>query len=97
MRLIYDREARTELAEAYRFYEASRAGLGSAFLGEIERAVTKVLEWPLRWRKISGRFRRALITRFPYGIIYSVEENEISVVAFMHLHRKPGYWKSRGR
>ena len=96
MRVIYDGAARIELAQAYSYYEAARQGLGKAFLDEIEEAMTNVTQRPLRWRRTAGRFRRALVNRFPYGIIYSVEADEIFVIAFMHLHQKPGYWKSRG-
>ncbi|HAK44654.1 MAG TPA: hypothetical protein DCO79_01865 [Spirochaeta sp.] len=32
---------------------------------------------------------------FPYGIIYSYSTEEIIIIAVMHLHRKPDYWKSR--
>jgi len=52
-------------------------------------------EGPLRWRKIKGRFRRSLIERFPYGIIYSAENDGIFIAAVMHLKRKPDYWKKR--
>jgi len=95
MRLIYDPEARVELVDVYRYYEGCKSGLGAAFLDEIERIVTNIQERPLRWRKITGRFRRALVNRFPYGIIYAVRGDEIYVIAVMHLHRKPGYWKVR--
>jgi len=47
------------------------------------------------WRKISGHFRRCLIDRFPYGIIYVVDEREIFIAAVMHLKRKPEYWKKQ--
>jgi hypothetical protein len=35
------------------------------------------------------------VSRFPYGIIYSDEEGQITIFAVMNLKRKPGYWKSR--
>ncbi len=31
----------------------------------------------------------------PVGILYDVTEEEIRIVAVMHLHRRPGYWKKR--
>jgi hypothetical protein len=46
---------------------------------------------------LKGLFRRYLLQRFPYGLIYAVEGQTIFVVAVMHLKRKPGYWVSRGR
>jgi plasmid stabilization system protein ParE len=95
MGVTYKAEARLELVEAARYYEASRPGLGRAFLGEVEMALEDLLKQPLRWRKIGGRFRRCLVRRFPYGIIYTTEGHDVLIFAFMHLHRKPGYWKSR--
>jgi plasmid stabilization system protein ParE len=43
----------------------------------------------------SKRFRRCLIHRFPYGLIYVLKGNKITIVAVMHLARKPGYWHRR--
>lgn len=39
--------------------------------------------------------RRALVSRFPYGIIYSEGKGELFIVAVMHLHRDPDYLKDR--
>ncbi len=33
--------------------------------------------------------------RLRYGIIYRFIDNQTQIIAIMHLHRKPGYWKSR--
>lgn len=95
MALTYAAEARIELLEAAAYYEACRLGLGRAFLAEVEVTIEKLARSPLRWRKIGGRFRRCLLARFPYGVIYAVESEDIFIAAFMHLKRKPGYWKKR--
>ena len=47
------------------------------------------------WRKVKGRFRRYLVQRFPYGLIYVVQEDVIYIAAVMHLKRKPDYWVGR--
>jgi len=39
--------------------------------------------------------RRRLIRRFPFGILYRIEPEEIVIVAVAHLLRKPGYWRKR--
>jgi hypothetical protein len=33
--------------------------------------------------------------KFPFGIIYQIIEKQIVVIAVMHLHKKPDYWKKR--
>jgi hypothetical protein len=36
-----------------------------------------------------------LVPKFPYGLLYRIEPARIYIVAVMHLHRRPGYWRSR--
>jgi plasmid stabilization system protein ParE len=94
-RLIYDPLAKLEIKEAAAFYENYRQGLGRAFLETIEKAIQRVRENPLQNRRIAGRFRRRLVNRFPYGVIYSIEVDHVFIVAVMHLKREPNYWKQR--
>jgi len=93
--LIYDPLAKLEIKEAAAYYESCREGLGKAFLETIEKDIQKLAANPLHYRKIRGGFRRCLMDRFPYGIIYSVEENYIFVAAVMQLSRRPDYWRQR--
>ena len=93
--LIYAPEAKLEIKEAAKYYEGCKEGLGQAFLLELESSIHNLCESPLRWRKISGQFRRCLLRRFPYGVIYVVDDDEVFIAAAMHLKRKPGYWKKR--
>lgn len=95
VKLVYAVEAREEIVETARYYENCKSGLGRAFLEELESAVQVIQENPLRWRRIKGVFRRYLLRKFPYGIIYSFEEEEIFVAAVMHQRRRPGYWIGR--
>ncbi len=39
--------------------------------------------------------RRCQTKRFPFGVLYSEEAKGIFVLAVMHLHRDPDYWKHR--
>jgi toxin ParE1/3/4 len=93
--LICDPAAKLEIREAAAYYEECRPGLGQAFLEAVEAAVTYLTQNPLHCRRIGGRFRRCLVTRFPYGVIYAVERDLIYIVAIMHLKRRPDYWKTR--
>lgn len=94
-KITYAPEAKLEIKDAAAYYENCKVGLGQAFLEAVESAITSISLHPLMWRKISGDFRRCLINRFPYGIIYLATEEEIFIAAVMHLKRKPDYWKKR--
>ncbi len=41
--------------------------------------------------------RQRLVLGFPFTVLYSRHEGRIFIVAVMHQHRKPGYWKERLR
>ena len=97
MKLLFDPEALLEAQNAAMFYEESQPGLGKAFLASVEAAAAEIARRPTMWRPFKGRFRRYLIQRFPYGLIYSIDGNTIYVAATMHLKRKPGYWTARAR
>jgi hypothetical protein len=55
------------------------------------------LKFPKAGSLLTNDVRRCRTNKFPYGIVYMLEDNEhtIIIVAVMHLHREPGYWKDR--
>ena len=84
-----------EVREGYRWYESKSVGLGEDFLNELESAYKIILELPDTWPIISNSFRRYLLKRFPYGVIYKTSKDRIFIVAVMHLSREPYYWRKR--
>ena len=95
MRYSFHIEAEKELNQAVDYYEECKPGLGVDFASEVNSAIQNILDFPDAWAKISLNVRRCLTHRFPYGIIYSKENDEFFIIAVMHLHREPGYWKNR--
>ena len=87
--------AQAELDEAIKYYNSERSGLGDEFLTEVLGSLERIAEHPKAWHRYSRRTRRCQTRRFPYGIVYQAAAKSILVVAIAHLHRKPGYWKSR--
>jgi len=88
-------DARMEYREGALFYETSHPGLGAAFTLEIEATIKRALQSPMGWPVIEQDVRRCLSHTFPFGILYTIEQNSILIVAVMHLRRRPGYWQER--
>jgi len=61
----------------------------------LESSYQAIIEFPQTWPKFQKSFRRFLLSRFPFSVIYREQENEIYVVAVMHNSRRPGYWLKR--
>jgi plasmid stabilization system protein ParE len=95
MRLSFSELARDELAEAKRYYNQQQSGLGAQFQKEAEIAAKRILEHPLAWQFESSPFRRFLLDRFPYKMLYVIEGDNIFVIAVSHQHRHPDYWVDR--
>jgi len=88
-------EARKEFFRAADYYEEQVVGLGETFVNEVEKVFDVIEQYPSSGTKITPTERRFLVSRFPFGIIYSVEDDLIKIFAVMNLRQKPGYWKSR--
>ncbi|MBI4027278.1 MAG: type II toxin-antitoxin system RelE/ParE family toxin [Verrucomicrobia bacterium] len=93
--MVLDPAAKAELREAASYYERCRDDLGGEFLDAIELAFAQIRRHPTLWRLVKGRFRRYLVHRFPYAVIYAVEGDTLFVAAIMHNKRKPDYWIER--
>ena len=87
--------AEQELNDAASYYHASRPGLGQAFLDEVERAVTQILEYPEAAPLVNRTVRKKLVRRFPYSVMYSISAADIRILAIAHQQRRPFYWRGR--
>ena len=89
--------ASEEFTEAVRWYESRRPGLGA----ELYDAVKATIESIERQPEIGAtayedpKSRRVLVARFPYHVVYRLEDDEILILAIVHMKRRPGFWKHR--
>jgi hypothetical protein len=95
MTFSFHPEAEIELQQAINFYENIRLGLGLDFAKEAYAAIQRAVLFPEAWALVDSDIHRSLVARFPYGILYSIELNEIFIVAVMNLHKEPNYWQQR--
>lgn len=88
-------EAEADIAEAYRYYQSCRSGLGDELLLSIEAALSTIERQPELYACVHRQVRRAFIHRFPYGVFYIVDRNNIVVLAVLHVRRSPQHWRER--
>jgi plasmid stabilization system protein ParE len=89
------REAETDVASAWAWYESRRAGLGEDFLLCLDAALGRVLRAPEAFPYVHRDIRRVLVRRFPYAVFYLTEPSRIVVLAVLHCHRESEIWKGR--
>ncbi len=95
MKVLFLKHAQSEVDDAVAWYDSQSHSLGIQFLDSFDRAVRRILAYPLASTKIEDGLHRCLLSRFPYGIIYGLDAETIIVIAVAHLHREPRYWIDR--
>ena len=95
MNFYFHEEAESEFLEAIEYYEECEIGLGIRFSKEVNSTIYRICHFPNSWEKIDAFTHRCLVNKFPYGILYRIVDEQIRIMAVMHLNRKPGYWMER--
>ena len=94
-------EARREYLEALTRYGAIEDGLlGEEFADEADAAIELILTWPNSAPLYRGMSSEAVVRswrlgKFPYSLIYVVQNEQILVLAYAPSARRPGYWARR--
>jgi toxin ParE1/3/4 len=86
-----------DIDQAFEYYESRRRGLGDELLEEFRRGIDQSIGFPEAWHPIDETYRSYRLNRFPYAIVYRVDNNakQIIVLSLMHLSREPGTWRKR--
>ncbi len=95
MTLRYLEAARIEFEAAVQHYDGQRSGLGTRFQNTVLAVVNQIIRFPESGSVLEGEYRRCLIKKFPFGVIYRNSPDEIVIVSVSDLRRKPGHWKGR--
>ena len=88
-------EAKADLLEARDWYEAQRPGWGAVFNRSVEACFERIRRMPRGFRAVHGEVRRAQLRRFPHGVFYWIEDEQIVVFAILHGRRDPRGWRER--
>ena len=93
--LSFHPDVADEIKGSYIWYENQLQGMGNQFLIELEDGYTAVVNFPETWATFQYGFKRYILNRFPFSIIYKSTDQEIFIIAIMHNSRKPFYWLNR--
>jgi plasmid stabilization system protein ParE len=94
-KVIVSPEAEDDLKKTFFWYEDKRPGLGYDFLLQIDAGINYLNRNPKIYPTEFKGTRKHIIKRFPYKIIYLIEEEKIIIIAVIHGRRRPGLIKKR--
>ena len=88
-------EADLDAQQAIEWYDQRDRDLGDDFLRKVTECITSIEDNPLRYPLVHRQMRRALVSRFPYEIIFEIESDDIIIYAIYHCARDPEIWQRR--
>jgi plasmid stabilization system protein ParE len=91
----YAPEAEYDVAEGYSFYEDRATGLGEEFLRAVDACISRIARSPEAHQRIYKTYRRAVVRRFPYVVIYDHENGIVTVYSVFHTSQDPKKWRER--
>ncbi len=95
MNYAFHPEALDEFEAAAKYYAHCQSGLELRFIACVETALRQIAGEPARWRIFEEDIRRCLVHVFPYAVLFSIEADQVLIIAVMHTSRAPGYWLHR--
>ncbi len=96
-KIIITELAQSDIEEAIGYYEVKRKGLGSIFLLSIKDTFKLLSTNPLLYVRVYSELRRALTKKFPYALLYDINEpaKTVTIFAVTSTFRDSKVWKKR--
>ena len=96
MTLTVRSQADRDIAEALQYYIREETPQSAErFANAVDLAYDEIIDAPTRPRIVEYGFREKKLKKFPYSVLYSIEESEIVVVAVYHDERNRAYLRDR--
>jgi len=94
-RIRFVKEALFDVEDIVIWYEEQRIGLSYDFELCLEAGLHEISRNPDAFQKKYKNIKIRFISRFPYGIHYRFEKDEIVVIGVFHTSRSPKNWSIR--
>lgn len=74
---------------AYEFYESRRKNLGEQFLDELNNCYKSIVLNYTTYKIVHTIYRQGVVKKFPFVILYSIDESDIIITAVFNTSRNP--------
>lgn len=95
LKIRFHELAALEFQAAIDYYENESKGLGNRFQSTVRAQIEKIRQYPTWFLKEDDILYKAFVPKFPFKILYSVDDFEIVIWVVANMHRKPNYWVDR--
>jgi plasmid stabilization system protein ParE len=82
-------EAEQDLRDACDWYETRRPGPGGRLYTAVESKIEAIGQNPRLYSIVLKTYRRTILSRFPYAIVYESRSDGVTILAVYHTARDP--------
>ena len=82
-------EAREDIDEAVEWYDEQKSGLGDLFLQRLNESFSAIQQNPASFKRVYRQLRQSALKKFPYVVLYKVENNIILIYCVFHTSKDP--------
>jgi plasmid stabilization system protein ParE len=95
--VVLTKAAKTDVLEAAKWYQEQSALAVERFLNEVAAAMRRLSIQPMAQPIVDAPTgaRRILVRRFPYRLLYLLDEGRAIVLAVVHSRRDESFWRER--
>ncbi|HRO45307.1 type II toxin-antitoxin system RelE/ParE family toxin [Agriterribacter sp.] len=86
-----------DIDESIVWYEKKIKGLGLRFLQSFEEVIVRIVDNPYSFSYLKKPVRKAKIKRFPYRVIYVINDHTIYILGVINVRRSNRFIKKRAR
>lgn len=77
-------------------WRASKS-IANRFIQSALEALENITDSPYIFPNEKGEIRKCIMRRFPYKILFEVQQERILILAIAHVKRHPNYWQKRSK
>ena len=94
---VFHPKAEEEFREAVWWYGNQQQGLDLEFVRCIDEAIQKIKRDPGLYPIEFEKYRKKVVRRFPFMILYEIGEDNIYILAVFHSRRNQEQFRSRNK
>jgi toxin ParE1/3/4 len=90
MKVVYTREALTDLDEIFSFIAANYPAISTAFERRLRTTIMRIGAWPQSAESVAERsgVRVVPLIRYPYKVFYRIVGSEVEILHIHHAARR---------
>jgi len=87
--ILFKEPTANDVMSSFQFFEEQKRGLGEKFIKHIDATLASISKNPTLFPVRFKEMREARVRRFPFVILYEIEEKHVIVYAVFHTRQSP--------